>query len=525
MRSIRRMLGKHRPKEVEMHVDLDASARSTVYQTIGSGYDPSKSTVSSNFIDYFMILGPIDTSYSLLFEYPTHRFPFSPESFKRVLFFCYPPRASCPVDRDDPVITQFVFAINDSANLYFGICTHLFLPDSQITFLGPLGDGPFCLCSVTTIPMVGPHLQYHEFLIQHLFDDDIPAPSPNSADLFDPLTAPADHTADFSGFRPPLQIPADHPLFAAVHANSIPAAFRHSIEFYFRIKMADPGSLLSYSLSSDITIHIGHQDAALKSLAEQGFDVLFSVLSIANVVRVLRAILLEERIVFVGSDIHIVTFCTLSVLPLLLPMGYKCSILPYLPDHEDFLTFLDSPVPFCFGVLNTDNLAAIEISADVTIVNLDEDEVAYPEDIPHLPGAKELRSSLKDLLGAMNVKMPRSSDAGAFWAKRAEMPVRMKRRLRFRFSFCPADTAKVMEMLGNFVGEFVTETRLKSCRVRDTTDPSNPKVGFVKEVYMLTVAPTDVVFFEHFLQTQTFAAYFEKAALGNEMTPRPSESD
>jgi hypothetical protein len=48
--------------------------------------------------------------------------------------------------------------------------------------------------------------------------------------------------------------------------------------------------------------------------------------------------------------------------------------------------------------------------------------------------------------------------------------------------------------------------------VRDTTDGDHPKVGFFKDVYMLSVGPTDAEFFDSFLQTQAFAAYFKQAA-------------
>jgi hypothetical protein len=46
--------------------------------------------------------------------------------------------------------------------------------------------------------------------------------------------------------------------------------------------------------------------------------------------------------------------------------------LSFHPDSDDFLAFLDSPVPFCFGFLNTERRHKFPLTPDITIVRLDE---------------------------------------------------------------------------------------------------------------------------------------------------------
>jgi hypothetical protein len=481
---------------------LDASARSTLYQNIGHGYDPQR---DSSFLDFFMILGPHASHPVLLFECPAHKFPYSPEAFQRILLFCYPTGLT-PLP-DQPIQSQFVFGMNDANSLIFGICSHVRLKGSSVGFLGPLSpSGVYCLCSVTSVPMLAAHFRYHEFLVDHLLGNCHEAPIGNGAAADGQSSDPQ----DFSQFDPSLFVHPEDPAFVAVNPNAIPVQFRLSVEFYYRIEVgANPQR---HQLNDRWELVVPRRDDAVRELACYGLDVLFSTVGLKNVVRVLRSVLLEQKLVFVGSDIGIVTLCALTVLPLALPMSYKCALLPYLPDDDTFLAFLDSPVPFCFGCLNSELFARMPLAPDVTVVNLDDHRVLYPHDIPHLPRASELRAQLGEVIGGMNVFVPkRARDTAAFWQARDVFG--MKRRLNLKCCFTRENTYRVLDVINGYVNHFLTEDKICGCRVRDTTDQENLRVGFVKEVYMLDVSPTETDFFDQFLQTQTFAAYFEKAAI------------
>jgi hypothetical protein len=193
-------------------------------------------------------------------------------------------------------------------------------------------------------------------------------------------------------------------------------------------------------------------------------------------------------------------------------MSYKSAILPYLPDDDAFLAFLDSPVPFCFGCLKSERFARIVLAPDVTVVNLDDGRVVYPPEIPHLPRVSELRAELREAIGTMGAVRPkRTRDAAAFWKARDVSG--MKRRWNLKCCFTKEETYQVLDVINRYVSQFVSEDKICGCRVRDTTDEENLRVGFVREVYMLDVNPKETGFFDQFLQTQMFAAYFEKAAM------------
>jgi hypothetical protein len=42
-------------------------------------------------------------------------------------------------------------------------------------------------------------------------------------------------------------------------------------------------------------------------------------------------------------------------------MTFKAALLPFLPDDDHFIAFLDSPVSFCFGALRSDSRVHSEI--------------------------------------------------------------------------------------------------------------------------------------------------------------------
>jgi hypothetical protein len=359
--------------------------------------------------------------------------------------------------------------------------------------------------------MITAHLQFQEFIIGHLLGTKSNFPAPDDDGFFIDLPNHSPNLVDFSTFSPALQPFDGDPRFVTVSPLFLSEPFRLSIEFYFRLSV-DTAEHRVYRFDADIAIVVPNRENAPTSLARQCLDVLFSAIGTANVVRVFRAILLEHRLLFLGSDIYILTMCVLSVLTLPRPMTYRCALLPYLPDDEDFLPFLESPVPFCFGVLHTDTLSRFPLPSDATIVRLDDHEVVYPDDVAHLPSAVELRSALKQVLQrARSVVPKRPERIGSFWAERrlANLAIRMKQRLNLKYSFCDADADALMRVFSGYLEKFLAN--VPQCRVRDTTDPANPKFGFVKEVYMMGVPPSSLEFVEQFIQTQTFAAYFENA--------------
>jgi hypothetical protein len=448
---------------------------------------------SSHFLDYFMILSPRK---SLLFLYPAFRFQHS--AFERLLSFCFPPSESL----SQPIVSQFVFALNDS----LGICTHARLSGSPAGFLGNIGEeGVYCLCSVTRIPVLSAHFRFHEFIVDHILGQAHEAP------LFDcePARDLGGEEIDFGGFVPGLQCHPENPAFVAVEPTRIPVQFRLTMEFYGGLGI-DLFEAKEYVLSEKYTIRIPRRGEAVHEIASYGFDILLSTLGVEHTVRVFRSVLLEQKMVFVGSDVGLVSLAAMTTLPLALPMGYKPILLPFLPEGDGFRGAFNS-CNYCLGVLDSDQFQRVSIPSDITVIDLDAGTVRYPQDIPHLPGAQRLRAQLRELLQSMPALIPKRADQMAeFWSSRRCSE--FKERLKLKYCFTPDESKKILNVFTEFVADIVSEEKICGCRLIDTTDADRPKIGFFKDAYMETVNSTDRDFFDHFLETRAFTAYFERAA-------------
>ena len=493
-------MGKNKEREAKTAVDLDAISRSVSTMVIGPTYDPSKGKDSvSRLANSFIILGPDQT---LRFAYPASCFEFTTkDALERLCHFCFPPGVS--YDSPNPgILAQFVFGLNNDSRLVFGICTHVSL-SSPVELLG--GTGVFCLCSLVETPFVNLHFQFHRFFIQHLFDPSTQSPCLLCDDLLAKVGGPPAPALSDLG----VSTYSEDGEFVAVNPESMTIAFRMSIEFYFRISSGTSREK-TYSLSDTMSVRIPRKADVMKDLAIYTFNILFSCLSVDNVVRVLRAVLLEEKLVFVSRDVSIVTAAAMSVLPLDQPLTYQNVLLPLLPGAGEYLDFLGAPSPFCFGLVDNEKLATL-LDEDITAVYLDENKVKYPETMTHLPKPGALRKLLKKELDELDAKTPREGFDDQFWAERDEVgiPTELHRSCKLKYSFLPEDCERIALIFTNYIGKFVSPVKLLGARARDTSDTENPKVGFVKEVYMLGVPPKDTEFFEEFVETQTFRHYFE----------------
>ena len=501
LRKVRRRMGKNKPHEAKTALDLDAISRSVATMVIGHAYDPEKGKNDiARLASTFMIIGP---DKSLRFEYPASTFEFgTKDTFSKLCRFCFP----LGVTYEDPspgILSQFVFGLNNDAHLVFGICTHVCL-EKEVEFLGS-GTGVFCMCSMVDTPFVNLHLQYHRFLAEHLFDPATVSPCLLCDDLLDKISSDTATVFEELG----LKSYSEDMEFVGVNPEAMTIAFRMSVEFYFRLSFS-VSQEKTYALTDSMSLWIPRQGDLMKDLAMYSFNVLFSCLSIDNVVRVLRAVLLEEKIVFISRDIGLVTAAALSVLPLDQPLTYQNVLLPLLPGDDEFLDFLGAPSPYCFGVLENERLSEL-IDEDITVVYLDENKVKYPETMPHLPKPGALRKHLKKELDDLDAKAPKNPDDAEFWEQRRQRSIEttMQRSRKLKYCFLPEDCERVALIFSNYVGNFVSPVKLLGSRARDTSDTENPKVGFVKEVYMMGVPPKATAFFEQFVETQTFRHFFD----------------
>eukprot|EP00762_Andalucia_godoyi_P002307 ANDGO_07626.mRNA.1 DENN domain and WD repeat-containing protein SCD1 len=119
-------------------------------------------------------------------------------------------------------------------------------------------------------------------------------------------------------------------------------------------------------------------------LSEIPITQVFECLSIQNVIKVVTAVLLERKMVFVCSQYSVLTNVAESFCALIFPFRWQHVYIPVLPSC--YAEFLSAPVPFIMG-LHSSARAQLQLSPDIIVVDLDNNTVAIPKDalLPKLP--------------------------------------------------------------------------------------------------------------------------------------------
>lgn len=109
-----------------------------------------------------------------------------------------------------------------------------------------------------------------------------------------------------------------------------------------------------------------------------------------HVLTIFTGALLEKQLVFVCSNLGILSASVLSIIPLIRPYQWQSFFMPVLPN--DMLDFLDAPVPFVVGVKS--RTAEVQSkSGNVILVDANKNQVKSSY-MPHFPQYKELYAAL-----------------------------------------------------------------------------------------------------------------------------------
>lgn len=459
---------------------------------------------------YIMILGPNEakeTEPSLLLVYPSCNFQYSDSSFERVAQFCYPTGMEYPIRPDDVIQNQFVFGLNEDGSLIFGTCTHFVLQKS--CFIGQSNPTKvYCICTMTPNPQFSAIFKFHEFLISILSGTVTCIPAnitiPEKPERWNEISTDRER---FLEFTPKLTKLIACPLFYAVNHSGVNHILINAIKLHLHISCSAP---VEITLTPDIAVVVNDGLNSSLAIASASFDYLFSYLSSENIVRYMRALMTEQRIVITGNNISAISMIAIASLAILSPMSYKGSLLPIIPDQDELLDFLDTPIPFVFGVAYTDKYKSREMTPDTTIFNINTGTVTYPDSMPHMPHASNVRKHFKTLLSSKELRAAHDVKFIEFRNKQG-IPTRMKRVFMTKYIMNRREVEEMLQTFKNYNERFVSMEKLAGCRVRDTTDPNNPKYGFVKEAYMIDVPEEDYDFIDMFVGTQTFQGYCENS--------------
>ncbi|EAX93281.1 hypothetical protein TVAG_082540 [Trichomonas vaginalis G3] len=461
---------------------------------------------------FLFILGPhevVPDEIALLFVYPVNKFPYTPETIYRIKHFCYPNGMNCTVSKKESLQNQFVFTLNEDGKLFFGVCTHFYPSGPQFLSNSESGQ-PFCICTITQNPQLNQNFQFQLMIISLISN-----PQLEINTKFDVKLLQYEQKLDpgilenLHKFNPPLTVLSGNPIVSSINPSFIPPKIIDTLSLYLQISNQQNCAL---KLTNTNSVFITATESAAKQIASTIFDVLFSILSVKNVLKFLSAILTEQRIIVYGSDFYNISSVVLSAIPMISPLEYKGAFLPLVPNRAEFLDYLGTPIPYIFGVLKFDGfLTALNSFVDpseVCMIDVDNDKLQFPESVPILPKFSELKNLLQNQLNQIGSCKRNSQNMNEIAGSGVALSFKWNRKNKYIFT--PGNALKIQQIFTKYLNEMVGPERLSGCRVRDTTDPDNPKVGFVNDAYMIGINECDLDFVEAFIGTQFFQAYCEE---------------
>jgi hypothetical protein len=244
-------------------------------------------------------------------------------------------------------------------------------------------------------------------------------------------------------------------------------------------------------------------------------DLLFSSLSVENVLHAVSLFLLERPVVVLCSDLHRQSLCTLCLRELVRPFRYRGTFLPVLPECEKYRAVLESPMPYVVGILKS--RAAVRIPEYATVVDLDADTVIDPDNGPRVAGAGRAAARLRALFGAWRVDLPpmwtgrRNPEyAAAVHARKGEFAswhsyVQAPRSLMFS----DAQVDEIARIFGTLIAPDVA-ARAVLCFVTDRTVKRCPVTIFNRELFLASLEEPDAPFYRAFAQTMMFNEFIDR---------------
>ncbi|KAK9317347.1 AEX-3 domain-containing protein [Lipomyces starkeyi] len=120
---------------------------------------------------------------------------------------------------------------------------------------------------------------------------------------------------------------------------------------------------------------------------------LFRCLSIMSIIELLEAVLAEARIIFVSSDLAMLTSAAAAITALIFPFKWQSVYIPVLPAR--LVSCLEMPVPYIIGLHRTESKLLLP-QDDYVLCDLDGDAILSTSTPPLLPTA--VRNKLQALL-------------------------------------------------------------------------------------------------------------------------------
>lgn len=338
--------------------------------------------------DHFLIVGGPYTEYSGIVPYPEilNIFPYAPLALDeggmyQLTQFCFPQGFHPLTDKEkegDRIIDFFSFRLNGTDEPYYVTCLKLQVYNKKkLPFFATKSSSlfPFVFCIISSTPLLSSHFQFLTFIATTM--------GKSSKSKFDVPTV--DPLPVIKG--PTLKI-LDTKYGVGTCPKITPSkSFFKQVNLYRSLKQ-DESNTLIYNLTDEMKLAIPCISSNSIYLAQNCLDLLFSLLSISDIISIYASALIGNYVIFKSENPRYISFSVLGLVSLISPFPLHMPIMPIIPNDPRYLELLNSPVPYIFGICSTNDISQYEIDASATIVNLDDNvienqvmvDVPYKED-------------------------------------------------------------------------------------------------------------------------------------------------
>lgn len=469
--------------------------------------------------EQFLIIGvPPDESPKpkILYLYPASPLLFQEDEFNQTIPFCFPngmKELKQEFSKKTMLLSQFVFRLNGGRDTIYGVCTHLMINPRRIPFFASEStkNYPYCFCILTTNPILSVHFQYLTYLtlLTARAVDNVKRPAieptickaKGEVPIFQELEI-QDNCGRWKGTR-----------FSQIFLDEL-SYYRSLRQYVDRDKkyiLADNGmSMVFPRVMSDSY-----------SLAMPTLDVLFSNFSLYDIVRLYSALLLEHHTIFISTDLHRLTLSVLAARSLISPFRISASILPVVPNDENFLALLEAPVPYIIGLPSKSCLKGITLPGNVCILNLDQGSFIDNELTSIVPKADDLIRKLQNAINEFqdlivippkrinqNFKQVNNPKYREFInAVHPYMrPPKYLQSISTKYAFIPPLVENILNIFSKHLAPDL-ENLIKPCFITDSTDINHPVTVFNSDLFLDSIKPKELPFYKQLINTSIFQLF------------------
>jgi hypothetical protein len=304
------------------------------------------------------------------------------------------------------------------------------------------------------------------------------------------------------------------PGFAVRPGLRCPALFFEEIVFFGKLPVENG----VVSLTNEIRLEVADRENGPECFARPTLQVLLSTLGPKAIALLYSAILQEERIVMVSSDLQKVSMSVIAAAAMAHPFALAATVLPILPATGGFASLLESPVPYLIGCTRPTNVADI-------VVDLDTGVVRSAVELKVVPNAQLLAEGLERLieLERDTIEIPPAKirlffrntvnpayDAFFAAAESSTWPSLLRLVPGQKYVFTAKFVQSAMSLFCAHVLECVRAV-LFPCFVTDNTDRNLPVTVLNVDLLIRQFSDKDRPFWATFFRTQLFEMFVNRA--------------